>query len=198
MFPHFRPLALCAALCLAALDITSLRAQPRATRSDIIIKQFGIVGHNAVRIRRDPASGNLYVLNNNGTVQRLIVTTPDTATLTTVYQTADHGLNAPLGMAFGQDGTMFLVGNDSSGQFGTATIVRGMPQTPGSEQRVWSMIAHTVAYPYGNIYNHRMSGIIVNRTGDSLYVNSGAATDHGEAHGGFRDAGLTSIILRLP
>jgi hypothetical protein len=101
-------------------------------------------------------------------------------------------------MIIGTDGTMYLVGNDSTGQFGTATIVKGVPDTAGSEHRTWSIIAHTVAYPYGNIYNHRMSGIVLNKQGDSIYVNSGAATDHGEMHGGFREVGLTSIILRLP
>lgn len=61
------------------------------------------------------------------------------------------------------------------------------------------MIATTVPYPYGNVYNHRMSGIVLNPTGDSLYVNSGAATDHGEVEsGGFRESGLTSLIFRLP
>jgi len=101
-------------------------------------------------------------------------------------------------MTFGQDGTMYLVGNNSTAQFGTATIVKGVPSTPGSEDRTWSVIAQTVPYPYGNIYNHRMNGIILNPTGDSLYVNSGAATDHGEMHDGYRETGLTSIILKLP
>jgi hypothetical protein len=172
-------------------------AQPKATRSDITIKQAGVVGNNTVRIKQDPVSGNFYVLQNNGIIQR-INWSGGSASLTTVYQTSDHGLNAPLGMIFGKDGTMYLTGNDSTGQFGTATIVKGVPDSPGSEQRTWSMIAQTVAYPYGNIYNHRVNGIVLNKRGDSIYVNSGAATDHGEMHGGFREVGLTSIILKLP
>ena len=173
-------------------------AQAKARVPGITVKQIGTVGHNAVRIRRDPASGRLYVLQNTGLVQRVDLDSTDAATLTTVYQTKDHGLNAPLGMAFGQDGTMYLVGNDSTGPIGTATIVKGVPDTPGSEIRTWSVIAQTVPYQYGNIYNHRMSGIVVNPAGDSIYVNSGAATDHGEMHGGYREVGLTSIILKLP
>lgn len=43
-----------------------------------------------------------------------------------------------------------------------------------------------------------MSGIIVSPSGDSLYVNSGAATDHGELREGNREVGLTSTILKLP
>ena len=173
-------------------------AQPKVTRSDITIKQAGVVGHNTVRIKQDPVSGNLYVLQNNGIIQRINWSAGGSASFATVYQTSDHGLNAPLGMIFGKDGTMYLAGNDSTGEFGTATIVKGVPDSPGSEQRTWSIIALTVAYPYGNIYNHRVNGIGLNKQGDSIYVNSGAATDHGEMHGGFREVGLTSIILKLP
>jgi hypothetical protein len=107
-------------------------------------------------------------------------------------------LNHPLGLAFGKDGTMYLVGNDSTGQLGTATVVKGVPDFPGSLHRTWTVIAKTVLYPYGHVYNHRMSGIIVSPAGDSLYVNSGAATDHGELREGNREVGLTSIILKLP
>ncbi|RPI06615.1 MAG: T9SS C-terminal target domain-containing protein [Ignavibacteriae bacterium] len=185
-------------LSLIFLQAICLNAQPKVTRSDITIRQAGIVGSNTVRIKQDPVSGNLYILQNNGIIQRVNWSAGGSASLATAYQTSDHGLNAPLGMIFGNDGTMYLVGNDSTGQFGTATIVKGVPDGSGSEHRTWSIIAQTVAYPYGNIYNHRMNGIVLNKQGDSLYVNSGAATDHGEMHGGFREVGLTSIILKLP
>ncbi len=177
-----------------------VNAQLKSNRADITFRLLGTVGYNTVRIRRDPTSGNLYVLQNNGIIQRVNFNADSTAiTLTTVYQTSDHGLNAPLGMTFGGDGTMYLVGNDSTSVLGTATVVKGVPDTPGSEKRTWSVIATTALYPYGNIYNHRMSGILLNPTGDSLYVNSGAGTDHGEIEsGGYREVGLTSKILRLP
>jgi hypothetical protein len=131
--------------------VAQLHAQPRPTRSDITVRQLATVGRNTVRIKRDPASGNLYILQNNGLIQRVDIGPGGTATITTVYQTSDHGLGAPLGMTFGQDGTMYLVGNNSTTQFGTATIVRGVPSAPGSENRTWSVIAQTVSYPYGNI-----------------------------------------------
>jgi len=176
----------------------SASAQPKARRSDIKIEQVCVVGSNSVRIKRDPASGRLYIVQNNGLIQRVNFGAGGTATLTTVYQKSDHGLNAPLGITFAPDGTMFLTGNDSTGVIGTATVVKGVPVSPGSETRTWSMIAQTVGYRYGNIYNHRVNAVILNPTGDSLYVNSGAATDHGEAHGGYREAGLTSSIWKLP
>jgi hypothetical protein len=137
-------------------------------------------------------------VQNNGIIQRVDFGVGGTATLTAVYQKSDHGLNAPLGITFGQAGTMYLAGNDSTGVIGTATVVKGVPVSPGSETRTWSMIAQTVGYRYGNIYNHRVNAIILNPGGDSLYVNSGAATDHGEAHNGYRESGLTACIWRLP
>jgi len=185
-------------LLVAALAAPHLNAQPKSRRSDITVKQLAVVGSNTVRIKRDPASGKLYIVQNNGIIQRVNFGIGGTASLTTVYTTANHGLNAPLGITFGPDGTMYLAGNDSTGVIGTATVVKGVPVSPGSENRTWSVIAQTVGYRYGNIYNHRVNAIILNPTGDSLYVNSGASTDHGEAHGGYREAGLTSCIWKLP
>ena len=187
-----------ALLLIATFQIVDLNAQPKSTRPDISVKQLGIVGTNAVRIKRDPASGKFYIVQNSGLIRRVNFGTGGTITLTTVYQISDHGLNAPLGITFGPDGTMYLAGNDSTGVIGTATVVKGVPSTAGSENRTWSVVARTVGYRYGNIYNHRVNGIILNRTGDSLYVNSGAATDHGEMHDGFREVGLSSIIWKLP
>jgi hypothetical protein len=189
---------MCVLLIVAIVQAACLNAQPKSLRPDITIKQLGTVGHNAVRIKRDPASGKFYILQNNGLIQRVNLEAGGTATFTTVYQTSDHGLNAPLGLTFGQDGTMYLAGNDSTGVIGTATVVKGVPSAPGSEVRTWSVIARTVGYRYGKLYSHRVNGIILNPTGDSLYVNSGAATDHGEMHDGYREAGLSSIIWRLP
>ncbi len=180
------------------LIIPQLYSQPHSRRADITVRQLAIAGYYTVRIKHDPASGRLYIVEIDGTIQRVNLGANGTATLTTVYTTANHGLNAPLGITFGQDGTMYLTGNDSTGIIGTATVVKGVPVSPGSETRTWSVIARTVGYPYGNIYNHRVNAIILNPTGDSLYINSGAATDHGEAHSGYREVGLTACIWKLP
>jgi hypothetical protein len=185
-------------LCCVVSTSSFLPAQPLPKRSDVTVKRLGFVASQTVRIRRDPASGDLYVLQNNGVIKRVNLGPGDTASFVTAYQTSDHGLNAPLGMTFDKNGTMYMVGNDSTGQFGTAMVVRGVLNAPGSTARTWFVIARTVPFPYGNIYNHRMSGIIVNADGDSIYVNSGAATDHGEMHNGYREVGLTSIIMKLP
>ncbi len=183
---------------IALIAAGPLTAQPKPRRSDITITAIATVGSSSVRIERDPSTGNLYILQQDGTILRVVIGTGGLATDTVVYRQADHGLNDPLGMTFGPDGTIYLVGNDSTGVLGTARIVKGVRDVPGSEHRTWSLIAITVPFPYGHVYNHRMSGIVLNPTADSLYVNSGAATDHGELREGFREVGLTSIILKLP
>ena len=186
------------AVIFVILAPEALRAQPKPRRPDITITAIATVGSSSVRIERDPSTGNLYILQQDGTILRVVIGTGGLATDTVVYTQADHRLNDPLGMTFGPDGTLYMVGNDSTGVLGTARIVKGVRDTPGSEHRTWSLIAITVPFPYGHVYNHRMSGIVLNPTTDSLYVNSGAATDHGEVHDGFREVGLTSIILKLP
>jgi len=177
------------------------QAQPVSKRSDITIKQLGTVGANTVRIKQDPTNGKLYILErNNGVVKRVDFSADSTASFATVYNNTNHGITSALGIAFGAEGTMYLVGNGTAAadSTGTATIVKGIPDSPGSENRTWSVIATTVPYKFGVTYNHRMSGIAVDPSGDYIYVNSGAATDHGEIRNGERGSGLTDIILKLP
>jgi len=53
------------------------------------------------------------------------------------YQKSDHGLSAPLGITFSKDGTLFLVGNETTAgaENATGVIVKGVPILPGSESR---------------------------------------------------------------
>lgn len=188
-----------ALLLLSFIQIGATNAQPKPTRPDITIKQIAILNTTAVRIRRDPFTGNLYVLNDDGDIQRVDFNGTGTASLTTLYQTTDHGLTEPLGMAFDKNGNMYLVGNQVIGwELATGVIMRGVRDSVGSEKRTWSVLAQTVGYPYGHVYNHRMSGIVVDTSGKYIYVNSGARTDHGEMEDSLRETGLTDIILKLP
>ncbi len=178
-----------------------LNAQPVSDRSDITVKALASVPNDCVRIRRDPVSGNLYLLEYNGNISRVNFGQGNTVTFTLVYTTADHGLSAPLGMAFGKDGTMYLDGNeisDTNGSYATCKIVKGVPDQPGSEKRTWSVIAQSVEYTFGHVYNHKTNAIIVDTSGKYIYVNNGACTDHGEVREGHREVGLTSVILKLP
>ncbi len=183
------------------ISYISLNAQPVSNRSDITVKYLATVPMSAVRIIKDPVSGNLYILQNNGDIRRVDFGQSSNVTLTLVYQTSDHGLTSPLGIAFGKDGIMYLAGNeisDTNSAYATCVIAKGVPDQSGSEKRTWSFIAKSVEYTFGHIYNHKTNAIAVDPKGKYIYVNNGAATDHGEIREGNREVGLTSIILKLP
>lgn len=184
-----------------SINITFLKAQPVSNRSDITVKRLATVQMSSVRIKKDPVSGNLYILQNNGDIRRVNFGADSSVSFTLVYTKSDHGLNAPLGMAFGKDGTMFLAGNeisDTNSAYATCDIVKGVPDKPGSEKRTWSYIATSEEYTFGHVYNHKTNAIAVDPNGKYIYVNNGACTDHGEIREGHREVGLTSIILKLP
>ena len=178
-----------------------INAQPVATRSDITIKSLANVNNTTVRIKYDPVTKHMYILDDNGNIQRVDLNSNGSANLITLYTSSDHGLTQPLGMTFGRDGTMYLVGieiSDTNNSYGVGTIVKGVPDTLGSENRTWSVLAKTVPYTFGHVYNHKMNALIVDTSGQYLLLNSGASTDHGEEREGHREVGLTSIILKLP
>ena len=200
MFTHFQK-GIRYALFFICIQFTWLNAQPIPTRPDIQIKELATVSNNSIRIKKDPLSGNLYILERDGDIKRIEFGTDSIVSFTTAYQASDHGLNNVLGMTFGPDGTIYLVGNEtnqSNNQLGTGIIVKGISVSQGSEERTWTVLAQTVEYLYGNTYNHRMSGVVVDPNGEYIYVNSGARTDHGEIRQGYREVGLTAIILKLP
>jgi Secretion system C-terminal sorting domain/Glucose / Sorbosone dehydrogenase len=189
-------------LCILYFHNISLNAQPKVTRPDISIKELGVIGVTSVRIRQDPTNGNIYILQRDGTVNRVNFKRDSTSvTLTSVYTTSDHGLISPLGMAFGKNGVLYLAGDQISNpdsEYTVGIIMKGIPDSAGSENRTWEVLAQTVRYPYGHVYAHQLSGIAVDPNGKYIYVNSGARTDHGEMEDGMRGVGLTDIILKLP
>ena len=131
---------------VAALQTVSLHAQPKSRRSNIAITQLGVVGNNTVRIKRDPFPAGSISCRITDSSSESISEREAPPTFTTVYQPSIDSVNAPLGIAFGPDGTMYLTGNDSTGVIGTALVVEGVPDTLGSENRTWSVIARTVGY----------------------------------------------------
>lgn len=205
-----RCLWLIAAAVIAAAMPWCATAQPYTLNTNLqfrlLLNTTNASGVNSVRIAKDPRNNELYYLKLNGDIYQIDVMPGDgTSTSSLVYSSADHGLSQNVeGMAIGPDGTIYLVGNDStnSGQYTIARIVKGVPNGGG---RTWSLLAQAEPYPLGNTgYDHLFNGIIVSLDGASVYVNSGARTDHGEVQsdGGVfpntRDVPLTAKIFVLP
>ena len=156
----------------------------------------------AVRLAHDPSSGTLVGLFWDGRVFRLAP--PFRGTPEVVYTAADHGLGASVvGLTVAADGTIYLVGNETTGPLTAATVVRGRPGPGGT--RTWTTVVRTEPYPRSNTaFDHTFNGIAVSPDGQSLYLASGSRTDHGERqeNGGLfpdaRELPLTSAVFRVP
>jgi hypothetical protein len=169
---------------------------PQALRADVHVRKILMTEgpSSPTRIAKDPRDAALYYLKLSGDIYRV-----DVAGRTSKFVAGarDHGLHKTQGMVIGADGTIYLAGNrDVSDTNYQGTIVKGVPRPNG---RVWFVLARTVGYPKSKTpYDHRLNGIIVDQTGNFVYVNSGSRTDHGEVQSGVREVGLTACILKLP
>ena len=171
------------------------------------------VNRHPIRIAQDPTDDALYVLATSeadgrrpGTtniVYRLDAVAGGTFNLTEVLRNDDHGTPRPVGMDFGPDGSLYLLGNAEVGDVNSENaqtqivIRRGTPDGNGGWE--WSTVATSEPYLFSYTYfDHRANAIVVSPDGQTLYVNSGSRSDHGESYGGVREEPLTSVILRIP
>ena len=160
---------------------------------------------DAVRMAYDSHSGKLVLLSMNGNISTVDVSSGN-GRVNVIQTFADHGLRPPaLGIAVAPDGTLFIVGNNSSSTpgYNIGVVKRGKPSGTGGY--TWETVFETVPYPRsGTNYDHNMNGIVISPDGSTLYVNSGSRTDHGEvqdgngAFPGLREVPLTSAILKIP
>ena len=195
-----------AVLCLAGFSIASVAA-PVTLDSELSIRNVMDTGSGSFRLVPNPVDGMLYYLKLNGQLYRVnLSATPGASTSTLLYTSADHQVTSAAGMAFGPDGSIYLTSNTpfSNNTYTVSTVTKGI-YDPISRTRTWSILARTVPYPGGNrIFSHQMNAILVSRDARSVLVNIGARTDHGEvqtdggAFPGLREAGLTTVLLRLP
>lgn len=180
-----------------------LAQEPEPLVPGISIRAAATAINGSVRLAREPQTNNLYILNMDGNVYRLLYPFTDT-TLHLIYTSADHGLAAPRGMAFAPNGALYLLGNRAENDHNIAIIKRGIPEGTGGA-RVWTTVAQTEPYPLSNRnVDHLYNAIIVSPDGQYLYANAGSRTDHGEIQSnngkfpGVREVPLTSAIMRVP
>jgi glucose/arabinose dehydrogenase len=195
------------ALLLTGLVASSLPAAPTALRGDITVRHILDTGGggNSIRIARDPTDGFLYYLRQSGSIYRLTVEDGSGSTSQRIYQGSDTGISSATGFAFGPDGTVYIVGNQATGNTNVATIRAGVRSSPGADARVWATVARTESYPRSNTaFDHNWNGITVSPDGGHIFVAAGSRTDHGEvqaAGGAFpdvREVALTARIFRIP
>lgn len=177
---------------------------PVALRGDIQLRKVIETPGFFVRIDLDPLTNDLFYMDSAANIYRLDLQPGTDSKSTLAYTLAQIG-GAPytLGMAFGPDGTLYIVGNDSQEDTTRAVIRKGVPNE--SNERVWTTLASTASYPKSNTaFDHVFSGIVVSPDGQNVYVTSGSRTDHGEVQSnegkfpGVREVPLTAAVFRLP
>lgn len=205
------PLVLLATLLVAACTPTPTPANPVVVqpvaggptllRDDITLRRVAPAGDGAIRIAQSPADRAVYVLNAGSGLLRLDLAAGTLAPVATIAEIFEEGAQ-PTGLAFGPDGSAYLVANKPSGTNNRGLIARGTPADGGFS---WARLATTESYPLsGTQYDHQFNGVVVSPDGQFVYVNSGSRTDHGEiqtnggAYPDLREVPLTSAVLRLP
>ena len=115
--PGAPPLHVWGALALAWLALAPWRlaavaeAAPQALQPGVRVRHvLDTAGpSSSVRLVKDPRDDSLYLLKDNGEISRVHVAA---GTVALLYTAADHGVANAQGMAFGPDGTLYLVGNE--------------------------------------------------------------------------------------
>ncbi len=189
-----------------AEEPTAVLGEPKSLREDIHIRKVLETGGGFVRLKRNPKTNELYYMDDQVNIYRLDPQSSDESKGTPVYTRADVGVEQRFtsqGMAFGPDGTLYVLGNVSDKTTTHATIRKGVADASG--KRIWTTLASTAPYEKSNTqFDHVCNGIVVSPDGRYLYMNSGSRTDHGEiqaAKGAFpdtREVPLTSAVFRIP
>lgn len=189
---------------LAFVPATQAQDGPQTNSPYVEISPLvqGVSG--GLRLLHDPSTGALFYLIGTGEIYRLDAPFGANAP-ELVASTADHGLGYPVfGLAAGPDGTLYLSGNirDTEAALNVGVVMRGRALEGGG--RAWETVMRTVPYPLSNAFDHLINALAISPDGESLFVNSGSRTDHGEVqdaggrHPGLREVPLTSAILRIP
>ncbi|MFT7553662.1 MAG: hypothetical protein ACI9BV_004000, partial [Rhodothermales bacterium] len=132
--------------------------------------------------------GLLYVLATGGRLYRLNPVRIGGFAPEEALTRADHGTPEPVGMAFAADGSLYLLGNEDVGSTQTKFVIRRGSPRYGSW--AWSTVAESEPYLLSHTwFDHKANGLAISPDQTTLYVNSGARTDHGEMYGGLREEG---------
>ncbi|CCH53498.1 conserved repeat domain protein [Fibrisoma limi BUZ 3] len=191
-------------LLLTLSLVNTVQAQlPRSLHPNITVEKLMATQVRGVRVAYDAQTRKLYYHSFPGDVYRIEQPANGQPYEVPIASAADHGINYLQGMAFA-NGVVVLVGNfKETGQRGYGLVVKGISQPNGTWR--WERIMQTAPYPSSaTLYDHAFNAVCVTPRGDSVYVNSGSRTDHGEVEdtGGLypdtREVPLTATIFKLP
>jgi hypothetical protein len=116
--PQATPTAAVASIAATAIEATRAPCPPPAGegpesyRDDVCVRKVGEVGAGFVRLRRNPLNGELFALNSQAQIFKFTIDAAGNGTPTLVHDAAAvGGGDFTLGMAFGPDGALYVVGN---------------------------------------------------------------------------------------
>ena len=165
----------------------------------VTVQHYLDVQPNVSRLANDGVSNRLHYLTVDGDIY-LIEHGPVGPVDTLLFTNADHGITNGQGMVF-HDSALFISGNITTGNYWQGVVARGQLLADGTRQ--WNELARTEPYARGG-KDHGFNGLVISPDGNSLFVNSGARTDHGEVQDmggvfpGKREEPVSAIILQLP
>ena len=175
---------------------------PVLLRSGMQLRKVADVGTGNIRLVHNPQSDKIYFLNPAVGVFHVDLATGSTEIEAPLAEIAEGG--TPSGMAYGPDGSLYIVSNQPVGRKQTRALVRKGVRDAGG-QLAWSTFATTAPYELsGTNFDHLFNGIEVSADNQWVYLNSGSRTDHGEVQNNnysfpeMRELPLTSKIFRLP
>jgi hypothetical protein len=104
---------------------------PVSLRSDIKVTKLLDVPKGCSRLARDPVSGHLFFVNQNGNVYEVLNTNGTYSSILRAT-TVDHGITLLQGMAF-KGNSVFLIGNTNGDSISyVGKIVKGVLQSTGT------------------------------------------------------------------
>ena len=189
--------------CTILLADVNAQSNPESSREDVALRRVATVEANAVRVAYDLSTNALYYNTLEGDIWRI---NRETGTQEQVYSASDHGITNLQGFIISPEGTMYFVGNERLSDSQTqGVVVRAERMMPGEDDRLFVELARTEPYVRTGFFDHIFNGIALSPDGTSIYLNSGANTDHGEdqsvskpALSNEREVPVTTKILRLP
>ncbi len=189
-------------LCWHSLLNALAQDGPRSLHPNVTVDTYLTLSRPGVRLAQDPLSGLLFYADPDGYIAQIQTNVNGLPTEVPVASVAQHGIEFLQGMAFA-DSVLVLVGIRRLPYEGVGRIVKGTLRPDGSRQ--WTVLLETAPYPYsGTAFDHAFSGLCVSPNRDSIYVNSGSRTDHGEVQDnggrfpGLRETPLTARIFKFP
>lgn len=176
---------------------------PVSLRPDVTITKVMDIGPLAVRLIRNPKTGEFWYSTFDGNVFRITDFDTPKAAGHKVFSSADHGISRLQGAAF-LNNILFLCGNINTNG-GKGTKGRMVKYDLSKANPILKEVFNTVEYgTNATTFDHGWNALEISPDKKHIYVNSGARTDHGEvqdnkgAYPNARDNGLTANLFRFP